>query len=387
MTRGGFASLIISIVAAAGVFGYFNVWFLLSSPNSENIIISSSDRMQAAAATMVGLFPTPADTLSSSSLSLVQAENKVLAGRNKDLEYRLAMLEARVQPPLLGPRNLADLPPDLYERFYQGYHMEMRIPTEFAKYGVSKTQVPAVAQPFLEYMGPTAGWKPVWSQELIDAMVAVGKTNGDFSCEDYPQSVPQLYKAIERVMAIISREQDKSKSKTTKPMRVLVAGAISPWVEAVVLSRPGLQLEKLVTTDYNPITIESSQIEFVHMEDLKRHRPDPLFDLVISYSSIEHDGLGRYGDPINPDGDFAAIKEISLMLKDEGGFLILAVPQTESSDDVGYIRRNGQRVYSKERLDKLTEGFERIGEFIRVPGLKKVRNQPVLVLRKLPSEK
>ncbi|CAI5506478.1 unnamed protein product [Closterium sp. Naga37s-1] len=27
------------------------------------------------------------------------------------------------------------------------------------------------------------------------------------------------------------------------------------------------------------------------------------FDVVASYSSLEHDGLGRYGDPLNPDGD------------------------------------------------------------------------------------
>jgi len=28
-----------------------------------------------------------------------------------------------------------------------------------------------------------------------------------------------------------------------------------------------------------------------------------LFDMVFSFSSIEHDGLGRYGDPLNPNGD------------------------------------------------------------------------------------
>ena len=300
----------------------------------------------------------------------LKATIQKLESRNKDLEYRLAMMEARKPQPLLGPRLLKDLPADIYDRF-QNHDMTMKVVDKFAKYGISKDQVPKAGWPFMEFLDIGQGFKPEWSQELIDTLVNIGKKNGDFSCKHYPKSVPQLYEAMERVM---SMEKDKK-------LNVLVAGSISPWVEAVVLSRPGIQLNKLVTTDYNPIQINSDQIEFVSMEDLKQNRPDPLFDLVISYSSIEHDGLGRYGDPINPDGDFAAVKEYALMLRD-GGYLILGIPQTKSLDGKGEIKQNGQRIYSHARAEKLMEGFTKVGKPITVPETSGWRYQPVTVLRK-----
>lgn len=45
-----------------------------------------------------------------------------------------------------------------------------------------------------------------------------------------------------------------------------------------------------------------------------------LFDAVVSISSYEHDGLGRYGDPINPDGDLIAMEKTKKMLKEDGLF-------------------------------------------------------------------
>ena len=41
--------------------------------------------------------------------------------------------------------------------------------------------------------------------------------------------------------------------------------------------------------------------------------------------SFDHDGLGRYGDPINPDGDLVAMDTVRNVVK-EGGVLFLTVP-------------------------------------------------------------
>ena len=49
------------------------------------------------------------------------------------------------------------------------------------------------------------------------------------------------------------------------------------------------------------------------------------FDAAISLSSFDHDGLGRYGDPINPDGDLEAMKTVQSVLNEEG-LLFLTVP-------------------------------------------------------------
>jgi hypothetical protein len=39
-----------------------------------------------------------------------------------------------------------------------------------------------------------------------------------------------------------------------------------------------------------------------------KERPE-TFDVILSISSFEHDGLGRYGDPLDPDGGLRSMKE------------------------------------------------------------------------------
>jgi 2-polyprenyl-3-methyl-5-hydroxy-6-metoxy-1,4-benzoquinol methylase len=45
---------------------------------------------------------------------------------------------------------------------------------------------------------------------------------------------------------------------------------------------------------------------------------DEFFDVVTAVSTVEHIGLGRYGDPIAPDGDMEAMEEIKRVLKQGG---------------------------------------------------------------------
>ena len=51
------------------------------------------------------------------------------------------------------------------------------------------------------------------------------------------------------------------------------------------------------------------------------------FHAVFSYSSVEHSGLGRYGDTLNPWGDLMAVAE-AWCVAGPGARLALAVPQT-----------------------------------------------------------
>ena len=76
------------------------------------------------------------------------------------------------------------------------------------------------------------------------------------------------------------------------------------------------------------------------------------FDVVFSISSFEHDGLGRYGDPINPTGDIEAMINVKSMLKKDG-ILFLAVPV-----GVDTIFWNAHRIYGKHRFPKLIDGWE-----------------------------
>lgn len=74
------------------------------------------------------------------------------------------------------------------------------------------------------------------------------------------------------------------------------------------------------------------------------------FDVAISLSTIEHIGLGVYGDPQYMDGDRAAARSIRKLLKKGGKFLI-TIPFGKPRDTSWY------RVYDKARVEYLLEGF------------------------------
>ena len=58
------------------------------------------------------------------------------------------------------------------------------------------------------------------------------------------------------------------------------------------------------------------------------------FHAVFSYSSVEHSGLGRYGDTLNPWGDLMAVAE-AWCVAGPGARLALAVPQTGAGAGAG----------------------------------------------------
>jgi SAM-dependent methyltransferase len=77
------------------------------------------------------------------------------------------------------------------------------------------------------------------------------------------------------------------------------------------------------------IRMISSQITNVHFRQRDIMTNDPLFDnytdSLSCLHSLEHFGLGRYGDPINPIGYIEAFKNMATMLKPDGTFY-LSVP-------------------------------------------------------------
>ena len=80
------------------------------------------------------------------------------------------------------------------------------------------------------------------------------------------------------------------------------------------------------------------------MEKIPR---DGRFDVIVSYSAVQHDGLGRYGDALDPYGDVMAVAEMYTLLR-PGGRLILAVPI--GNDCLSF---NTHRVYGRRRLGLL----------------------------------
>jgi len=74
------------------------------------------------------------------------------------------------------------------------------------------------------------------------------------------------------------------------------------------------------------------------------------FDFIVSFSSIEHSGLGRYGDPLDAWGDVKEVQKIRCLLK-PGGILYLGLPV--GVDKLGI---NCHRIYGKWRLPFIFQG-------------------------------
>jgi len=153
-------------------------------------------------------------------------------------------------------------------------------------------------------------------------------------------------------------------------------GSIKPWYEAVCIHFGGIP----ITIEYNVITPPDNRLKMVHINNANK---EPLFDAAFSISSFEHDGLGRYGDPINPNGDFKAMRELKSIVKKDG-LLFLAVPTGKDK-----LVWNAHRKYGKIRLPYLIDGWKLIDqegfderEFEKDTGQSGVY-QPVFVLKNI----
>ena len=77
---------------------------------------------------------------------------------------------------------------------------------------------------------------------------------------------------------------------------------------------------------------------------------DNFFDVVTIVSTIEHIGLGRYGDSLNINGDKHAMSEVRRILQ-TGGYILVTLPVGKR------MIYSSHRVYDKESLRELLKGF------------------------------
>jgi len=145
-----------------------------------------------------------------------------------------------------------------------------------------------------------------------------------------------------------------------KNQMVAVFGSVCPAYEAICLFYGG----NPITIEYNKWTTDHPGLSCITPAEYDQN--PILFDCGFSISSFEHDGLGRYGDPINPNADLETMKKVKKMIK-PNGLLFLAVPV--SSDLLAW---NAHRIYGKIRLPLLLEGWEII-DFFGISGL----NDPI----------
>lgn len=132
---------------------------------------------------------------------------------------------------------------------------------------------------------------------------------------------------------------------------VVIVGSEFPWYECIATTFGAA----VTTIEYRPVDCRIPGLCVLTPDEFARC--PRRFDAVISISSIEHDGLGRYGDPLNPDGDLTAMGRFRDLLK-PGGRLFLAVP---IGPDV--VVWNAHRIYGPRRLPLLLSRWKQVAAF------------------------
>jgi len=96
--------------------------------------------------------------------------------------------------------------------------------------------------------------------------------------------------------------------------------------------------------DYRPVDLQLSQLTTDHADLLSLPFNDSSIQSISCMHVVEHIGLGRYGDPLDPDGDLKAIGELQRVLA-KGGSLLFVVPIGRSK-----IMFNAHRIYAYEQI-------------------------------------
>jgi len=130
---------------------------------------------------------------------------------------------------------------------------------------------------------------------------------------------------------------------------IAVVGSETPWIEAMLINLNN----KVTTIEYNVPECKYTMLECKDYFSFFEVNTEP-FDAVVTFSSIEHSGLGRYGDPLDPDGDIKTMSTIRKNLHPDG-ILIWGAPVGKDA-----FTWNAHRVYGEIRLPVLFKEFDEI---------------------------
>lgn len=115
------------------------------------------------------------------------------------------------------------------------------------------------------------------------------------------------------------------------------------------------QLSAFIPTefyDYRPAKLTLSNLSSGEADLTKLHFEDNSIISLSCMHTVEHIGLGRYGDPIDPTGDKKAIEELKRVTA-KGGDLLFVVPTGKAK-----LQFNAHRIYSYEMISELFKDFE-----------------------------
>lgn len=112
--------------------------------------------------------------------------------------------------------------------------------------------------------------------------------------------------------------------------------------------------------DYRPADVHLSNLDCGKIDLKHMHFESGSIHSLSCMHTIEHIGLGRYGDALDNDGDLKAINEIKRVMA-VGGNVLFVTPVGKPK-----ILFNGHRIYSYEQIISYFQNFE-LRNFAMVP--------------------
>jgi hypothetical protein len=173
----------------------------------------------------------------------------------------------------------------------------------------------------------TISWSDTYIQSFIDRFTLENIKNEQSGIETYHGASKLHLQAFEKYI-------DSIKNK-----KVAVIGSQSPWIEAILLN---FGAKEITTVEYNVPICNHHVIKTISYNDFCNS--SEKYDTIVSYSTIEHSGLGRYGDPLNPNGDIEIMEQIYRSLN-EDGLCFVGFPVGKD-----YLVWNAHRIYGEIRL-------------------------------------
>ncbi len=113
--------------------------------------------------------------------------------------------------------------------------------------------------------------------------------------------------------------------------------------------------------DYRPADLKLSNLSSNKADLLSLPFENNSISSISCMHTIEHVGLGRYGDRLDPDGDLKAIRELIRVLKPKG-FLLFVVPIGGNPK----IMYNAHRIYSYKQIQNYFSALK-LKEFALIP--------------------
>lgn len=142
---------------------------------------------------------------------------------------------------------------------------------------------------------------------------------------------------------------------------VLVIGSENPWVEACVLA---VGAGEVHTLEYGLLNSMHPQIKTFTPDEFRRRVLDNSivkYDRIVTFSSIEHSGLGRYGDALNPWGDLQTMARMWCIANDDAQALV-GVPGDTCFGGMPELIFNAHRCYQGHTWTHLTANWEQLSK-------------------------